>query len=219
MAAAALPVVSCSGITIAQQPLGQIHCKSMTTKLIVHSTIPFNFRVVALFFVGRGTIIIMSIHHHSEAYILIITTNQIRTISYLVMKQLIFDKILCTLQSINRCIKYNNQLIIRQSSILGKVINSLPPNCEVVVQLALFPILLKQQRRDFPHISQWYMLWYSKYSKNGSQVLNLERPSWMISFVLIATWMIYPGASRRRPSIDGMMDIILEVSTIFNWPS
>ena len=26
-----------------------------------------------MFFVGRGTIIIMSIHHHSEAYILIIT--------------------------------------------------------------------------------------------------------------------------------------------------
>ena len=73
MAAAALPVVSCSGITIAQQPLGQIHWKSTTTKLIVHSTIPFNFSVVALFFVGRGTIIIMSIHHHSEAFILIIT--------------------------------------------------------------------------------------------------------------------------------------------------
>jgi len=73
MAAAALPVVSCSGITIAQQPLGQIHWKSMTTKLIVHSTIPFNFSVVALFFVGRGTIIIMSIHHDSAAYILIIT--------------------------------------------------------------------------------------------------------------------------------------------------
>ena len=73
MAAAALPVVSCSGITIAQQPLGQIHWKSTTTKLIVHSTIPFNFSVVALFFVGRGTIIIMSIHHNSKAYILIIT--------------------------------------------------------------------------------------------------------------------------------------------------
>jgi len=96
MAAAALPVVSCSGITIAQQPLGQIHWKSMTTKLIVHSTIPFNFRVVALFFVGRGTIIIMSIHHHSEAYILIITTNQIRTISYLVMKQYIRQNIMYT---------------------------------------------------------------------------------------------------------------------------
>ena len=67
MAAAALPVVSCSGITIAQQPLGQIHWKSTTTKLIVHSTIPFKFSVVALFFVGRGTIIIMSIHHHQRS--------------------------------------------------------------------------------------------------------------------------------------------------------
>ncbi len=37
--------------------------------------------------------------------------HQIRTISYLVMKQLIFDKKICTQQSINRCIKYNNQLM------------------------------------------------------------------------------------------------------------
>ena len=62
MAATTLPV-SLSGIVIAQQPLGQIHWKSMTTKFILHSTIPYTFSVVALFFVRRGTI--MSIHQRN----------------------------------------------------------------------------------------------------------------------------------------------------------
>ena len=74
MAAAALPV-ACSGITISQQPLDQIHWKSTMTKLIVYSTIPSNFSVVASFFVGRGTILLCPSISAAEILIITITTS------------------------------------------------------------------------------------------------------------------------------------------------
>ena len=64
MAATTL-AVSLSGIVIAQQPLGQIHWKSMTTKFILHSTIPYTFSVVASPPLFQNTIIF---NHEARLY-------------------------------------------------------------------------------------------------------------------------------------------------------